>query len=472
MDADPEAANNPRTGVRYRAACSAALAGCGQGTDAPEKAEERALLRSQALAWLRADFAAEKDRVVSEFPGTRNAALQSLTHWREDADLAGVRDADALGKLPDGERDGWRQLWADVDDLLEKRRHPVGEVVHLTWADEQQKTNANIWWSKFTPDGKVFLAGGDAGPKGEIRLWDVAAGKLVQRFVPGGDPWYSGGLVLPDGKRLLTWYTHERDLFLWDVPAGKLIRKLPGPVADPQTVDVSADGKRYLAGGNDKVIHVYELETGKELAKLEGHADRCSGRFSPDGKQILTFSPDKTLRLWDPDGGKLLHTLEGHSEACSGVFSPDGKLVLSYGPDKSVRLWDATTGGLVRKFEEPKAEVTSAAFLPGGERIVAWGKDQTVRVWEAQGGKLVHEFDLGGKPGEAPNAALSPDGRRLLTSNSNNVVQVLDLATGKFIEVQSYDNAIGAQGFSISPNGRYAAAGSFRAGIYLWRLPD
>jgi WD40 repeat protein len=350
--------------------------------------------------------------------------------------------------------------------------HQVGEVYHLSWQDEQQGFPANLWWSRFTPDGKAFLAGGDAGPKGEIRLWDVASGKLLQQFVPGGKPWFNGGLFLPDGKQLLTWYSTETNLFLWNVGTGKLVRKLAGPVANPLTVAVSPDGKRYLAGGNDKAIQVYDIDTGKALAKLEGHDDKCYGLFSPDGKWILTYSPDKTLRLWNADNGKLLHKLEGHTEACSGVFSPDSKQVLSYGPDKTLRLWDAVTGKAVRTFDGPTDEVTFASFLPGGDRIVAGGKDRTVRIWEAQSGKVVHKFDLGGKLGESPTVALCPDGRRLLISNDNKTVHILDLATGKFIEVQRYENATGAQGFSISPDGRYAATGSFRAGVYLWRLPD
>ena len=43
-----------------------------------------------------------------------------LRHWQEDSDLAGVRDKDALAKLPSDEQDAWRKLWADVDALLKK----------------------------------------------------------------------------------------------------------------------------------------------------------------------------------------------------------------------------------------------------------------------------------------------------------------------------------------------------------------
>jgi hypothetical protein len=45
-----------------------------------------------------------------------------MAHWQQDADLAGVRDAAALDRLPEGERRAWRALWQDVEALLAKAR--------------------------------------------------------------------------------------------------------------------------------------------------------------------------------------------------------------------------------------------------------------------------------------------------------------------------------------------------------------
>jgi tetratricopeptide (TPR) repeat protein len=121
---EPARADDLQTGARYDAACSAALAGCGQGIDAPSEDAGRARLRAQALAWLRADLDARSKQAASWFPAVREEAVQALRHWREDADLAGVRDAGALEKLPEAERAAWRKLWADVDALLQKAAPP------------------------------------------------------------------------------------------------------------------------------------------------------------------------------------------------------------------------------------------------------------------------------------------------------------------------------------------------------------
>jgi tetratricopeptide (TPR) repeat protein len=118
--AAPEAVNDPRNCLRYNAACYASLAAAGQGIDAPADEMERPRLRAQALAWLRADLAAWGKLARSDDPNDTEAAVSHLRHSREDADLAGVRDADALDKLPEAERADRRQLWADVDALLAK----------------------------------------------------------------------------------------------------------------------------------------------------------------------------------------------------------------------------------------------------------------------------------------------------------------------------------------------------------------
>jgi hypothetical protein len=113
--ADPQLADDLKPGRRYNAACCAALAAAGQGTDAPQPGDkERARLRKQALGWLRADLALWRKQSGSAKAEDRDAARQSLRHWQQGPDLAGVRGEGALAKLPAEERAEWQKLWADV----------------------------------------------------------------------------------------------------------------------------------------------------------------------------------------------------------------------------------------------------------------------------------------------------------------------------------------------------------------------
>jgi tetratricopeptide (TPR) repeat protein len=118
--ARPRLADDLRTQDRYNAACAAALAAAGQGADA-DKLDDggRARLRRQALGWLTADLAAWA-QLIQDSPRDRARARQALRHWRTDGDLAGLRDAGGLARLPPAEREACRKLWAEVDALLRR----------------------------------------------------------------------------------------------------------------------------------------------------------------------------------------------------------------------------------------------------------------------------------------------------------------------------------------------------------------
>ncbi len=51
--------------------------------------------------------------------------MQTLRHWQQDTDLAGLRDAAALAKLPADDQKAFTQLWADVAVLLKKAQTPA-----------------------------------------------------------------------------------------------------------------------------------------------------------------------------------------------------------------------------------------------------------------------------------------------------------------------------------------------------------
>ena len=121
FQAQPNLADDMNVQNRYNAACAAALAGSGQGKDDPPLDEEKkARWRKQAVDWLKADLTAWSKILDGGSPQSRQAITQTLEHWKADTDLAGLRDAAPLAKLPDSEEKACRALWAEVDALLAK----------------------------------------------------------------------------------------------------------------------------------------------------------------------------------------------------------------------------------------------------------------------------------------------------------------------------------------------------------------
>jgi hypothetical protein len=116
--ARPALSDDLQAGHRYAAACCAARAGCGRGQDQPPPDDkERARLRRQALDWLGADLTLWA-KLAADKPPARPQARETLQHWQKDPDLAGLRDPEALARLPEAERAACRELWARVGAVL------------------------------------------------------------------------------------------------------------------------------------------------------------------------------------------------------------------------------------------------------------------------------------------------------------------------------------------------------------------
>ena len=82
-----------------------------------------------------------------------------------------------------------------------------------------------------------------------------------------------------------------------------------------QCVAISPDGRRVVSGSSDKTLKVWDVETGKCVATLEGHSAWVIGvAVFPDGQRVVSGSWDNTLKVWDLATGECLATLEGHSE--------------------------------------------------------------------------------------------------------------------------------------------------------------
>jgi serine/threonine protein kinase/Tfp pilus assembly protein PilF len=136
FDEAPKLADDLNAQHRYNAACAAALAGCGEGQDADKLDDkERARLRQQALDWLRADLKAYRQVMEKSASKDDLAIAQRMQHWLKDDDFAGVREADALARLPEAERPQWHKLWQEVEAL---RQQAAAKTKPTTTEDQPQ----------------------------------------------------------------------------------------------------------------------------------------------------------------------------------------------------------------------------------------------------------------------------------------------------------------------------------------------
>jgi hypothetical protein len=104
---------------------------------------------------------------------------------------------------------------------------------------------------------------------------------------------------------------------------------------------LSDDSSRLLSGGKDGSVRLWDLQTGRELVRCEGHRHQVASlSLSPDGCRALSGSKDLSVRLWDLTSGRQLCVCRGHWQVVHQVaFAAEGNFALSASRDGTVREW-------------------------------------------------------------------------------------------------------------------------------------
>lgn len=85
---------------------------------------------------------------------------------------------------------------------------------------------------------------------------------------------------------------------LWDVGAGKELRRFDLR-SRVYGVAFSPDGRMLAASSGDRQAHVWELASGQERLRVEGHHGAvASVLFAPDGRTLFSGASDGTALAW------------------------------------------------------------------------------------------------------------------------------------------------------------------------------
>ncbi len=216
----------------------------------------------------------------------------------------------------------------------------------------------------FSPDGRLLAS--NLG--GIARLWEVATGKEVRRFVPETGPQdqqAERALLSPDGKWFAVYYISPNErahkmVHLWNLETDQHQQFESQIYLDWQ---FSADSRLLaLTATVDKgkriersVGEIWDVATARRLKVIELPREwrgAYTVAFSPDAK-FLAIGGYKKFGIFSIESGELLVSETHHhgrffqdsalpNEVNDIEFSPDGKLLLTGGNDITVKLWRIT----------------------------------------------------------------------------------------------------------------------------------
>ncbi len=349
----------------------------------PKKAEK---LQPAEIALLRAwiDAGAPTPTAAEALAAATQPSLSALPHVAPK--VAPRKSVQALAFSPKA------NLLAVARAADVELRSPVTRQIVRTLPAHQGNVNDLV----FTADGgQLFAAAGAPGKAGEVRLWDVADGKLLHTFTGHTDAIYTIALS-PDGKTFATG-SYDQKIILWDLLARKPLRTLEGHNGAVFGLAFRKDGKVLASASADRTIKLWNVADGVRLdTRPESLKEQQALAFTPDGQRLFSAGVDNRIRIWriSPTAAEGTNPLEGAHFAHEGAilrlaFSADGKLLASSADDKTVKLWDATTPAtLSQKLTLPvQPDWPSALAFISAKSLAVGRLDGTLAFFDTTTGK-------------------------------------------------------------------------------------
>ncbi|MGH2446434.1 MAG: BTAD domain-containing putative transcriptional regulator, partial [Candidatus Limnocylindria bacterium] len=250
---------------------------------------------------------------------------------------------------------------------------------------------------------------------------------------------------------------------LWNAQTGETLGQLEAQGEEPIGSAVSADGRYAVETYRDAPAVVWELPTGRVVARA-GDEDHflVDPALSADGSLLAVGSVDREgdrleeLQLYHAPSGRLIRSFE-MSGYGSLAFGPGGALAVADEAPGQVLLHDTETWEVIARFGEPREGeppwIQSVAFSADFERLAIYAYEPSrIEVYDVGSEDLLRTINVGAQPNLA---CFANDGAWIVAAAADELVRVWDVASGEPVITLPGSDHLG--GLACAPDGRRIA---------------
>jgi WD40 repeat protein len=312
--------------------------------------------------------------------------------------------------------------------------------------------------SLFTPDSKecLFVYGS------KLRRYSLPPSPS-QATLQLPAPWYWYHTTSLDAQGTL-WANNGETTHIVDTISMRRVSE-PFPLRRAGYFDLTVQGVLLYSDGDEAVI---VHESGRELFRTKSEA----GRKFPN-MEAFAVTRDLTRAAMRIEGrawglvdlrSKQVTRLEGITDAVLASFSPDGSLLVA-STWTGVGAWRVSDGKALWGPQELGISFRGISFSPDGRRVALPATQDVIVILDAATGQKIAE--LRGHGQVVYCSAWSPDGRRLATGAGDTTVRIWDPETGQGLGiVGTHETDVTAVGFL--PGGKTLASFSGDGVLKLW----